>query len=435
MNSSPHQTRKAWGIAAMLCGLQLVNFVDKVVVGLVAVPMMADLGLTPVQFGLVAGSVFWLFAIGGVLGGFVANRFQTRWLLLGMAIVWSLVQIPIAVSSSIAVLVAARVLLGFAEGPSAPVGQHGLFKWFPNDKRNLPLAVYNMGSALGVVVAGAMIPLVTQHWGWRANFWVLTAIGLAWAVLWLIFGAEGTLDAKAEVSRGATGVAIGRVPYLRLLTDRTSVGVFLLYFCAFWLVALALTWLPAYLGKGLGFEGRRAGELFALIVVASVPIGLLVPWWSQRMLVRGATSRSGRALVACAALAVAGATLVAMHWLGLSAMTKLLVMALAIGLATAVLTLSSAMISEIAPAAQRSAMLGIEIAVFGSLAGVLAPVAMGWFVQNTTGTLAQGYETGFAVTGLVAIAGALLGAVLLDPDRSQRRLQERLSIAAKPRLA
>ena len=56
----------AWGITALLFFFMLINFADKVVVGLAAQPIMADLKLSPEQFGLLGSSFFFLFAISGV---------------------------------------------------------------------------------------------------------------------------------------------------------------------------------------------------------------------------------------------------------------------------------------------------------------------------------------------------------------------------------
>src|SRR6266700_7972156 len=47
----------AWGMKTLLFFYMLVNFADKIVVGLAAVPIMKDLGLSPEQFGLL-GSMF-----------------------------------------------------------------------------------------------------------------------------------------------------------------------------------------------------------------------------------------------------------------------------------------------------------------------------------------------------------------------------------------
>lgn len=194
---------RAWSIAAMLALMMLVNFLDKVVLGLVSVPMMRELHLSSTQFGVIGGSLNWLFSISAVLGGLVANRASTKWLLLTMAAAWTVLQLPMLLAASIWSILSCRVLLGASEGPASPVAVHALYKWFPDAKRNLPVAVLHQGSALGLLVAGLGIPVIGAHWGWRANFLVLAALGALWCVTWLAFGAEGALRTRAHTTRQA----------------------------------------------------------------------------------------------------------------------------------------------------------------------------------------------------------------------------------------
>ncbi len=75
-------TRRAWLIATMLLGLQVVNFFDKTVLGLASVPMMADLGLTPSQFGALGSFFFSLYWLSGLaVGLFIIHRMPSKWLL------------------------------------------------------------------------------------------------------------------------------------------------------------------------------------------------------------------------------------------------------------------------------------------------------------------------------------------------------------------
>ena len=108
-------------MTALIFLFMLINFADKVVVGLAAQPIMADLNLKPEQFGLIGSSFFFLFALSAVIVGFITNRVQTRHTLLVMAIVWSLVQFPMLGTVSLEVLIACRIILGAGEGPASPV--------------------------------------------------------------------------------------------------------------------------------------------------------------------------------------------------------------------------------------------------------------------------------------------------------------------------
>ena len=53
----------AYFTVTMLFFFMFINFADKAVLGLTAVPMMKELDLTPKEFGLIASSFFLLFAV------------------------------------------------------------------------------------------------------------------------------------------------------------------------------------------------------------------------------------------------------------------------------------------------------------------------------------------------------------------------------------
>ena len=71
MTDQQRPLKGAWGMTALLLLFMLINFADKVVVGLAAQPIMAELKLSPEQFGLLGSSFFFLFAISGIVVGFI----------------------------------------------------------------------------------------------------------------------------------------------------------------------------------------------------------------------------------------------------------------------------------------------------------------------------------------------------------------------------
>ncbi|WP_043418089.1 MFS transporter [Cupriavidus basilensis] len=417
VRADAYQPRKAWAMATWLTVFSSINFLDKVVLGMVAVPVMRELHLTPTQFGLIAGSFFWLFSLSAAIVGFVGNRVAARWLLLAMAILWSLVQFPVAFASGAAALLASRVILGAGEGPGFPVSVHALYKWFPHEKRNLPVALINQGAVIGLLLAGLAVPFITQHWGWRANFLLLSAASGLWALGWLCFGREGTLQAEPAPGEQAKR----RVPYRRLLTDATVLSGFLAGFAAYWGLALVLTWMPSYLEQGLGYDDVAAGRMFAVIVAVGVPVSLALSWCSQQLLRRGASSRVARAVFGSACVGVGGLLFLALPLLSLSPGGKVALLALAATLPPVAFAVGPAILAEIVPDAQRSAIIALSTAVATS-AGAIAPVVMGRLVQVQGHPGAQGFELGFTVCGAVMLVGAAIGMFGQNPARSLRRL-------------
>jgi len=410
-----YRPARAWSIAIMLALMMLVNFLDKVVLGLVSVPMMQELQLSPTQFGLIGGSLNWLFAISAVIGGLAANRISTKWLLLLMAIAWSALQLPMMVANSIWIIIVCRVLLGIGEGPASPVAVHALYKWFPNEKRNLPVAVLHQGSALGLLVAALSIPMITAHWGWRANFLALAVLGILWCIVWAIFGAEGRLSSRARSSGNE------RVAYAVLLTDRTILGNFLGHFSANWILAMTLTWLPTYLQLGLGYEAKTAGQMFGLFVLMTTPLSLGLAWISQHLLSRGVSSRLGRGLFVSITLVMAGAMLAALAYPGLGATEKIILLTLGSGMTLVMYSIGPAMLGEVTPDSQRGGILALSNG-FASLAGLAAPILTGMLIEQAGGSTARGFEQACLVCGVVLLGCGALCAICLDPERSKRRL-------------
>ena len=189
--SEERTPKGAWGITGLLFSFMLINFADKTVVGLAAVPIMRDLDLTPRQFGFLGSSFSFLFAVSGILVGFVANRIATRWVLLALAFSWAVVQFPMVGAAGFATLVACRVLLGAGEGPAFSVAVHALYKWFPDQQRTLPTAVLTQGAAVGVIVALPALNWIVVRYSWHWAFFALGAVGLLWVLVWGLLGREG----------------------------------------------------------------------------------------------------------------------------------------------------------------------------------------------------------------------------------------------------
>ena len=250
--SEERTPKGAWGITGLLFSFMLINFADKTVVGLAAVPIMRDLDLTPRQFGFLGSSFSFLFAVSGILVGFVANRIATRWVLLALAFSWAVVQFPMVGAAGFATLVACRVLLGAGEGPAFSVAVHALYKWFPDQQRTLPTAVLAQGAAVGVIVALPALNWIVVRYSWHWAFFALGAVGLLWVLVWGLLGREGPVAAPALAA--ANPAVRERVPYPRLLLSPTFIGCCLACFGGSWAIALGLTWFTPFIITGLVFS-------------------------------------------------------------------------------------------------------------------------------------------------------------------------------------
>ena len=404
----------AWTVTFLLFLFMLVNFADKIVVGLAGVPIMTDLKLEPEQFGLLGSSFFFLFSISAIVVGFIVNKVATRWVLLTLAVIWALAQFPMVGTVSFTTLLICRIVLGAGEGPAASVAMHSVYKWFPNEKRTLPTAILSQGSAFGVILAVPALNWVIVNHSWHYAFGALGVVGLMWVVAWLILGEEGPL-----VNTAAMDAAEPRIPYFQLLTSRTFIGCCAATFGAYWALSLGLTWFTPFIVKGLGFSQKDAGWVSILPWVFGAVIVLLTGWISQVWMARGMTTRGARGVLGSVPLIVGGAILAVLPYVD-GAGLQVAFLVVGSGLCGSIYVVCPPMLGEFTPVSQRGAVIAIYGAIY-TLAGILAPSVMGSVIQRAAVPL-DGYMTGFTINAVIMIGSGLLGLLLLWPNTERARL-------------
>jgi len=417
----------AWLTVGLLFLFTLINFADKAVIGIAAVPIMQELQLSPRDFGLVGSSFYLLFAISAVATGFLANRLQTRWLLLVMGVIWALTQFPMMGGVSFGTLVVCRIALGAGEGPAVPVALHATYKWFPNERRTLPTAIVVQGGALGVMLALPLLNWAIVRYSWHWAFGALGVVGLAWSVLWLALGREGGLTAGAP---NAGQRAQERIAYKKLLLSPTILGCWAAAFGANWGLSQALSWQGAFLIKGLGLTQGAIGILGALPSGGTVIAMLAAGWYSQRLLSRGVSSRVARGILGGLGVALGGAALVAMPFLP-GTVTKIVMTSVGVALPSVIYVIGNTVVGEVTPAAQRGALLAIGTAISTS-AGLLAPYVMGSVVQNAATPL-DGFYIGYTICGWIMLVGGAIAMALIRPERETSGWAAQIAVpAVKP---
>jgi MFS family permease len=412
----------AWTVTFLLFLFMVVNFADKIVVGLAGVPIMTEMKLDAEQFGLLGSSFFFLFSISAIVVGFIVNKVPTRWVLLTLAVIWALAQFPMVGTVSFTTLLICRIVLGAGEGPAFSVAAHAIYKWFPDEKRTLPTAILSQGSAFGVILAVPALNWVIVNHSWHYAFGALGVVGLIWVCAWLTFGKEGPLE-------DAQAIAVNepKIPYVQLLTSRTFLGCVIATFGAYWALSLGLTWFTPFIVKGLGFSQSQAGFVSILPWVFGATVVILTGWVSQVMTARGYTTRISRGVLGSVPLILGGLILAMMpHVAGAGLQIALLVVGS--GLCGAIYVVCPPMLGEFTPSSQRGAVIAIYGALY-TLSGIIAPNVMGAVIQRA-GNMIDGYMTGFTINAVVMVGSGVIGLLLLWPNTEKARLTR--SAAAQP---
>lgn len=425
--TEPQRERYGWILTVSLLLLMMLNWADKAVLGIAAVPIMKELHITPEAFGLVGSAMFFTFGLAQIVAAPITDRLPTKWILLVLCLFWSVAQMPIVLFASVPALWGGRLFLGLGEGPLAPVMLHGIYKWFPERKRATPGAVASAGVTLGIVAFSPVLAWVIAAYGWRAAFAILAAVGIVWSAYWLVLGKEGPYakrrseepergvpDAPAEAAESPT-----HIPLWRTILTPTWLLALLASFFAYWTFTLAMSWGPAYFQTVLHLSGQQAGSLIALPsawgTLAMVGLSAL----SQRLHGRGIPTRKSRAWVLGAGAVVSGGALLAavsVHstWLAIVLLT------VGFGTAPALFPVSLLIVTELTTSGKRGANLSLANAVQTS-AGLFAPAISGLLIGRAA-TPAAGYSTAFALAGALTLIFGILCVLFVNQQRDRRRL-------------
>ncbi|MEU0633731.1 MFS transporter [Streptomyces sp. NPDC005989] len=407
--------RKAWLIMAMIVTFMVINFADKSVLGLAAVPIMEELGLSNSTYGLISSSFSFLFSVSGLLVGFISTRISSRILLFGMTVLWAVAQIPVLVVASVPTLIASRILLGAAEGPAASMSMHALYKWFPPERRALPSALQIGGAALGTLIAAPVVTWLIAGFGWRSAYAVLAAVSAAWALVWWRVGHDGPYDHKHT----ATGSGGPRLPYRKILATGTVLGSIASAFGAAWALSLSHAWLPAYFRTQMDMSAAASATAISVISGFGLVLLLTVSPFVDALKSRGVSSRWSSGAAQSIAVCVAGCAMATFPFVDASGL-RLVLIALAFGGIAIAIPLHYMTTAEIVPPAQRGAVFGI-VAGIGTLPGLVAPFLTGHLI-DAADTQAAGYTTAFLVASAVMFTAGAFALAAIRPERDAQRL-------------
>ncbi|MCP3726653.1 MFS transporter [Paraburkholderia sp. CNPSo 3272] len=410
------RARNGWATVAALFLFMALNFADKAVVGLVAVPMMRDMGLSPSQLGIVGSAFFVLFAVSAIGVGWIADRLDPTWLLAGLALVWAAAQLPMIWPASFATLVLCRIVLGAGEGPALPLAMHVTYEAFDDRRRSLPTLIVQLGATAGLVLAGPALTYVEQRWHWRATFLALGVAGVAWVALWLAVRFAGAPRVRVRAGAAARAVTPGWRVLRSHFGSATVLTVLFQSFAGYAVVACGITWMPVYFRLGLGLPPARAGWLFGLQVLLQVPVGFALATLSHALLRRNVSTRIARGVLVSACCTLGG-ILLCVSFAPWPPLVKVALVGVACAFATQAFTFGPQLVAEVVPGANRAAMLS-SVHALATTAGLFAPALMGHLVDSTVGP--RGYEAGFGALGaLLAVAG-IAGFLWLQPAKEGR---------------
>jgi sugar phosphate permease len=412
-STAPASTRMnfRWNVLVWLLIGGVINYLDRANLAIAAPGMIQDLGLTRTQIGLL-GTVFsWTYAVMQLPAGWIIDRFGAKKTYAIGMIWWSVATWLTGVVGSIGALIAMRVLLAMGEAPCWPTGAKITAAWFPGKERGFATGIWDSSSKWGPAFAPALLVSLMIAFGWRSLFHVTGAVGIVFAILFLLMyrnpkeSKRLSREEFAYIEAGGGGhehsLATSTLKWRALFTHRSVWGMVLGYFCAIWLWNLFLVFLPLYL------LDRFHISLTQLGIYASIPwfggaIGEIAAGWIARTMVdRNVASPMGakRIVIVCCSVA-AGVCAIALPFVQ-SIGATICLMTLGLAFISATIGNAWALAADIAPSSLVASVSSVQN-FGGYFGGAFSPVIAGLIVDRT-----GSYSLAFIIGGAIAASAAL----------------------------
>ena len=247
----------AWAVVALLWPVAMLNYLDRQMVSAIRASIRADIPsiANDQDFGTLMAVFMWVYAFLSPVGGYVADRFNRRWTVIGSLFVWSAVTWATGHAQTYSEMLTCRALMGISEAFYIPAALALIADFHTGGTRARAIGIHQSGIYVGLALGGVG-GYIAQTSSWRNCFTWFGAAGVVYAVVLMLAlrdaTAAGTRDqAKPRVTMGAT---------IRALWGQPAFWILVVYFTlpaiAGWVTK---NWLPTYLADTFKLKEGPAG--------------------------------------------------------------------------------------------------------------------------------------------------------------------------------
>ena len=376
--------------------------------------LRAYFGMNDAMAGLLGTITLAMSAVGGIIFGFVADRFGRTRALMATILIFSLASLGASTSQTIIQLLMWRAILGIGMGGEWASGAVLVSETWPAAHRNKAISIMQSGWAIGYILAAVVAGLILDTLGLGDNAW-----------RWLfVFGAAPalfTLWIRRSVPEPATWTARRASPEPRQNPFSVIFGP---TYRARTLLIVALNssvqfgywgiffWLPGFLARPVEQGGAGMSVVGSVAWIIPMQIGAYLGYLTFGFI----ADRIGRSRTFILFMLTAAVIVPVYGQMARSPMILMLLGPLFGYAAHGYFSMFGGFISELFPTAVRATGQGTSYNL-GRLAGAAAPYTIGAIAMLP----GIGIGLAMATTSAFFLAAALI--ILALPDRSGQQLE------------
>ncbi|MFJ5764990.1 MFS transporter [Lysinibacillus sp. NPDC093210] len=410
-------TKVRWGLAFFFFIIGVIAYMDRSNISIIAKPMMDDLGLDKVQFGMLASLFSLGYALVQIPAGLLAEKFGPRKMVTFALIWWSVFTGLTGLVKSHGLLYAVRFLFGVGEGPMFPANAVFNTNWFRRDEKARASSALLAGSYFGPVIAPIVTVYIYQYFGWQAVFYIFGLVGIIIAGVWWVIARDypeihKLVNEKEKEyileGREIVNTTKARAPWNTFLKNYRFWAIGLQYFVVLYIITFFLVWLPTYLLEDRGFSLSKMGFAASLpwlaILITVMTGGIL----SDYLVRKGFSKQISRSSLAISGLIV---FIISMYLAVMAVSPYMNVLWLSLCLGSLGFTVVCSWASATDLGRNFSGSVSGWMNLWGNLGAFVSPLLCGWLAEKF------GWNITLGVTVIPVFIAAILW-LFVKPDTS-----------------
>lgn len=248
----------AWLVVLMLWPVAMLNYLDRQMVASMRASIRADIATiaNDADFGLLMALFMWVYAFFSPIGGYIADRFNRRWTVIGSLAVWSLVTWLTGQARTFEQMAWARGFMGISEAFYIPAALALIADFHPGPTRSRAVGIHMSGIYAGQALGGVG-GYIADTSSWRNAFYWFGSARVVYAVL-LLLCLRDTDKSVVASSETPASVSVGRT--LGGLASAAAFFILVVYFTLLAMPGWAVkNWLPTHLAAVFGLRQGPAG--------------------------------------------------------------------------------------------------------------------------------------------------------------------------------
>ncbi len=379
----------------VLFSSMFVMGLDRSSLGIAAPVIMKELNIDTATMGVALSAFFWTYTLFSLPAGNLADKYGAKTVFGWAAVIWSLASASTGLASGLVGIIAARLGVGAGEAAVFPVTAKIAGDNFPSKERATAIGWYLSGARLGYAATPIVMGFLIAQYSWRMAF-IITGLGsLLWCVLWYYWYKDPAKQSESGIHTAKPKTVI---PWIQLLTNRCTLGIFLTKFCGDYLYYMFLTWVPSYLVMERGFSILKMGIFASLPFLTAFIIQPVAGYISDWLVKKGASLTVARKGVLVTSQLCAS-SIMAVGFVD-DPMVAVAILTLNIAATSTIGGMMFTLVTEVSPPGMTGTVTG-SMNTVGAMAGILAPTITG-FIVKLTGT----FQMALALSGGLLLLAA-----------------------------